>query len=376
MKVLHCYRTYFPDTQGGLEEAVRQTCASTSRRGVENRILTLSTNPEPAVLKYPEAEVHRARQDIELASCSMGLQAFKMFRELAQWADIIHYQYPWPFADMVRLSSGHDKPELVTYQSDIVRQRWLGLAYRPLMHSFLAGMSAIVATSPNYAATSSVLQRYAEKVEVIPIGVDESLYPSVDDLLLRQVTEAFGTEFFLFVGVLRQYKGLHVLLDAIEGAPYPVVIAGAGPTELALKQQAQDLGLTNVHFLGHVSNEKKMALLAACRALVLPSCLRSEAFGVSLLEGAMAAKPLVSTELGTGTTYVNINGETGLTVPPNDASALRAAMDRLFRDGDMAAAMGKNARARFVSNFRAEVMGEKYFALYQKLLMSSVGRAV
>src|SRR5690606_1882198 len=115
-------------------------------------------------------------------------------------------------------------------------------------------------------------------------------------------------------------------------APYRIVIAGSGPIEGELKRQAAELNLRNVHFLGHVSDREKVALFKLSRAVVFPSYLRSEAFGVTLLEGAMFGRPLISTEIGSGTSHVNIHGETGLVVPPGSPKALRAGMDRLYED--------------------------------------------
>jgi rhamnosyl/mannosyltransferase len=170
--------------------------------------------------------------------------------------------------------------------------------------------------------------------------------------------------------VLRYYKGLHILLQAAQGTGYPVVIVGAGPIECELKAEAAQLGLTNVHFLGYVSEADKAALLAACYAVVFPSHLRSEAFGVSLLEGAMYGKPMISSEIGTGTTYVNIGGETGLVVPPADSGALRQAMLHLWEHPDQAAEMGQRAHVRYLSHFTADKMCESYADLYRRLFDS------
>lgn len=367
MKVLHFYRTYFPDTQGGAEEVIRQICAGTKALGVESRVLTLSENPFPCVVRRPEVDVYRAKLDLDIASCSMGVEAFSLFRELSEWADIIHYHFPWPFADVARFCA-HKKPSLVTYHSDIVRQRWLGKLYKPLMHNFLRSMTAIVATSPNYVESSKVLKKYSKKISVIPIGLDEKLYPKVSTDLVRDIFKKYGDEYFLFVGVLREYKGLHILLEAMKGAPFSLLIAGKGPQEAALKRQADSLGLKNIYFLGYVSDDIKVALLSGCRGVVLPSHLRSEAFGVSLLEGAMMGKPLISTNVGTGTSFVNIDGETGLVVHPSDSSALRSAMDSFFEYSDRASGMGTNAFQRYRQYFLAETMAAKYLEVYGQIL--------
>jgi rhamnosyl/mannosyltransferase len=105
-----------------------------------------------------------------------------------------------------------------------------------------------------------------------------------------------------------------------------VVIAGDGAEAPALEKQLADAGLKNVRLLGHVSDEDKVCLLRLCRAFVFPSHLRSEAFGMSLVEAAMFGKPMVSCEIGTGTSYINLDGVTGWAVPPEDPDRLRAAM--------------------------------------------------
>lgn len=367
MRVLHVYRTYYPDSQGGIEELIRQICLYTKSRGIDNRLLSLSPNASPLVLRRNEASVYRARRDVEVASCGMSLQAFTMHQRLAEWADLIHYHFPWPFGDLLHLTSRIKRPTVLTYHSDIVRQRVLRLLYRPVMNRFLRNVDCIVGTSPNYFATSDVLRRFKHKVEIVPIGLNEHTYPEVAPDTRAQMQGKYGEGFFLFIGVLRYYKGLHILLDACANAPFRVVIAGSGPTERELLDQARHLRLDNVSFTGHVSNEEKVALLSLCRGVVFPSYLRTEAFGVALLEGAMYGKPLISTEAGSGTSHVNIGGETGLVVAPGSVPALRQAMDRIHQCPDMARAMGRRARQRFEQLFTGDLMGERYDAIYRSL---------
>ena len=103
-------------------------------------------------------------------------------------------------------------------------------------------------------------------------------------------------------------------------------------------------------------------------AVVFPSHLRSEAFGISLLEGAMYGKPLISSEIGTGTSYINVAGKTGLVVPPSDPQALRAAMQFLWEHPVEATGMGAQARARYEQYFTADEMMAAYAKLYRHLL--------
>ncbi|MBV8635996.1 MAG: glycosyltransferase [Burkholderiaceae bacterium] len=369
MRILHVFKTYYPDSFGGVEQVIRQLSAATAQMGLTNRVFTLSRQADVTPSLHDGATtVVRAQTHVDLASTPMSATAIGLFRKEADAADLVHYHYPWPFGDLLHLVSGSRTPAILTYHSDVVRQRMLMHVYRPLLRRFFADVKAVVPTSPNYVRSSPLLQQYAGKTTVIPIGLDEESYPKPEARRVQYWEREVGRDFFLFVGVLRYYKGLHILLDACVNNAAQIVIVGAGPVEIDLKRQAQQLGLTNVHFLGAVSDEDKVALLKLCRAVVFPSHLRAEAFGVTLLEGAMYGKPLISSEIGTGSSYVNIDGETGLVVPPNDPAALSTAISRIAGDAPLAADMGQRARARFDELFTAERMGRAYVELYQKVL--------
>lgn len=368
MNILHVYRTYFPDTQGGLEETVRQICSNTIPYGARHRIFTLSRNPDPAILQLPEAEVYRFPLTFEIASCGFSVTGVYGFKKLVAWADLVHYHFPWPYGDLLHFLCHVRKPTLVSYQSDIIRQQGLLQLYSPLQNLFLSSVTKVVTTSPNYLQSSPVLAKLDKEIEIIPNGLDEKGYVAVSDEKREKVRERFGADYFLFIGVLRYYKGLNYLLDAARGAAFTVLIAGSGPMEQELKDQTLRLGLQNVQFLGYVEDDEKIALIHEARAIVFPSCERSEAFGITLLEGAMFAKPLITADIGTGTTYINKDGETGLVVAPKDHVSLGAAMETLYSDKSLAMRLGEGARKRFESLFTGQEMGRRYAEVYRDLL--------
>lgn len=368
MKVLHVFKTYFPDSFGGVEQVIYQIARGCDELDIETKILALSDNPEPAEVEVYKHKVYRCKQDVNIASTGFSFEVFDKFKQLSKWADVIHYHYPWPLMDVLHCLSGVNKPSVVTYHSDIVRQKVLLHLYRPLRNKFLGKVDRIVATSPNYLKTSYALQRFEDKVDVIPIGLDRRAYPEPKPELSEYWRNKVGEKFFLFIGVLRYYKGLHILIEAAEDTEYPIVIVGAGPVEAELKQQVHESGIKNIHFVGPVSDIDKSALLELCFGVVFPSHLRSEAFGISLLEGAMYGKPMISSEIGTGTTYINIDQLTGLVVPPVDPNALRKAMSWLWAHPQEASKMGSRAKNRYQELFTAEEMVKKYVMLYQGLV--------
>lgn len=367
LRVVHVYRTYFPETQGGLQEAIRQICRATAKVGVENSVFTLAKNPVPKTLHTEEAQVQRGRCVVEIASCDIGSPAvIFQFRRLVREVDLLHFHYPWPFGDVLGLLGGGAKPFVVTYHSDIVRQRLLEGCYAPIRALFFRRAARIITTSPAYQAGSQFLRAIRRPVETIPLCLDEFFVPAVDSALVDVWRKRIGNVFFLFVGVLRYYKGLDYLVQAAIMTGLPVVIAGEGPE----KNRLRALGgrYSNIHFVGHVDDTNKYALLDACRAVVFPSHLRSEAFGVTLLEGAIRKKPLISTEIGTGTSYVNQDGVTGFVVPPANSERLAAAMKQLAENAEMAERMGKASYLRYQELFSAQAVGERYRALYQDVV--------
>ncbi len=376
LKVLHVYRTYFPDTQGGGQEVMRQICRNTRPFGVESRVFTPSPHPHPKEVDVDGSTVVRVKLNFEIASCGFCLTGLAEFRRQVEWADVLHYHFPWPFADVMHFATGVNKPSVITYHSDIVRQQGFMGIYSPLMHRFLTSMDSIVATSPNYRDTSDVLRRYNNKVEVVPIGLDEDSYPALDQSVLSACKEKYGEGFFFFVGVLRYYKGLHILIDACKNAEFNVVIAGSGPLESELKQQVTALGLNNVKFAGQISDEEKVALFNLCRAVVFSSHVRSEAFGVALVEAAIFEKPLITAETGTGTSYVNVHGETGLVVEANDSEKFREAMNTLHQDDQEVKRMGLGARRRYDELFTGVRMGEGYSNIYYRLNEARANKSV
>ena len=357
---------------GGVEQLIHQLARGISKLGVNTHVLSLTSGHELQTIEMEGYFVHRDQCHFHIASTGFSATVFHHFTKLSKDVDIIHYHYPWPLMDLVHFATRVNKPSVVTYHSDIVRQKHLFNIYRPLQERFLSSVDKIVATSPNYYSSSRVLHKFAHKVSIIPIGLDKASYPEPSTEKIKYWHQRFGSKFFLFVGVLRYYKGLHTLLEASENVEFPVVIVGVGPLEQSLKRHAKKLSLSQVHFLGYLSNEDKVALLTLCYGLVFPSHLRTEAFGIALLEGAMFGKPMISSEIGTGTTLINIAGETGLVVPPADPHALKQAMIYLWQHPDEALAMGKRAEIQYQTYFTADRMVKSYIDIYHELVIPKV----
>ena len=370
-RVLHVYKTSMPTNYGGIESFIDTLCKTDSKLGVKNTVLVMHPEPQKKPIEMDGYSVHQAKQNLFLASTGFSVSAFSKFKKMSNDADIIHYHFPNPFGDLLHLACRPQKPSVVTYHSDIIKQKSLLHIYSPLKQWFLNSVDHIVSTSPNYFVTSTNLQKYASKVSIINIGLDAKNYEVVDSERLNYWRRRFPKPFFLFLGAMRYYKGIHVALDAIAGTELQIAIAGISGVEKSLKAQAAALKLENVDFIGFVDNEDKLALLHHCYGFIFPSHLRSEAFGISLLEAATVGKPMISCEIGTGTSFVNLANKTGLVVNPGSPLELREAMQFLLDNPEAADNMGKYAKKRSLELFTADQQAKSYYDLYQQLITSN-----
>lgn len=371
MRVLHVFKTYWPETFGGIERTIDALCKHTAPFGVESEVFTLApTGDWPS--DKDSVPIIRATRTVDIASTGFSLDAFGKFSDATRRADIVHYHFPWPFMDVLHMLARHGKPSLATYYSDIVKQQRLLTLYTPLMRAFLTSMDRIVATSEPHRRSSRVLCAFAEKVDVVPLGLAEEDYPQPSATTLERWRSRFPRPFVLFTGVFRYYKGLDILIDAASKLDCDIVLVGDGPERAQLERKVRERALHHVHFLGRLPDEDKMALLDLSRALVLPSHLPSEAYGLSLVEAAMRSVPMICCEIGTGTSFVNIDGETGLVVPPADPVRLATAIRTLIADADLARAMGRRARARYDAELTAQRLGERYAAIYTSIASKEI----
>jgi glycosyltransferase involved in cell wall biosynthesis len=260
---------------------------------------------------------------------------------------------------------------VITYHSDIIRQDKLGKLYAPFRKIFLELSDKIIATSPNYIETSNVLKHFKHKCTVIPLGIDIERFclngncPEV----VRIKDRYKGQTLILFVGCFRYYKGLEFLVSAMKNVQAKLLLIGAGPEEPKLRRIVKKNRLNQkVQFLGELSDEEVNLYYKACDLFVLPSHLRSEAFGMVQLEAMCCGKPVISTELGTGTSFVNIDQETGIVVKPTDIASLSNALNCLIKNPEKRKSFGASGESRVKEMFSAETMVDSTLKLYEEVI--------
>jgi rhamnosyl/mannosyltransferase len=293
------------------------------------------------------------------------------FRLAREEADLIVIHEPNPMALLAYFLARPAGTLVVWFHSEVIRPSWrYRLFYRPFLQFALTRASRIVVASPTLAASAPQLQEWQSKCVVIPYGIQPRRMTS--DAVVRRaaaIRKEHDAPIVLFVGRLVTYKGVDVLLDAMSSVEAVALIVGDGPRRAALQRQAATLGLGDrVKFLGEVAADELAALYRACDVFVLPSITRQEAFGVVQIEAMASAKPVISTDLGTGVAWVNQDLETGLVVPPGDALALRSAIVRLLGDPSLQTALGAAGAERARSVFGIDRMVDATLALYRDVI--------
>ena len=368
MKVIHVFKDYYPPTTGGIEQHMQVLCAGLARH-IDVTVLVPSRARRRSEEQLDRVQVIRVPELGRYFSAPLCPSMPAELRRLSP--DVVHLHFPNPTGDLAYLLSGCRAPVVMTYHVDVIRRSRLFRLYRPVFSLLAPHIRRVIATSPQYLDSSAFLAPYRDRSTVIPFGVD------LDDFALRvgevdqvqALRQRHGERIILFLGVLRYYKGLDVLVRAMARVPGRLLIAGQGPQRASLEALTRELGLTDrISFLGEVSDSERRLLLHACDVFALPSIDRSEAFGIAQLEAMACGKPVVSSDLPTGVRLVNQDGVTGRLIRPGDPDALAGVLNQLLEDDALRAGLGKAARLRVEQEFTAERMITRTLDLYDEVL--------
>ena len=340
-------------------ERVLETVCQASRGFVDNHVLVANDRRETVEEVVGGIPVTRVGT-IGAAGSVHIAPAFATHLRRAK-ADLMVLHEPNPWALLSYTLARPRVPLAIWYHSDVVRPALqYALFYAPIARAAYRDARRFIVSSPPLAAHATRLAPYQSKVRVIPFGVDPARWRNGSG-------GAEGDPFVLFAGRHVEYKGVDVLLRALAGTTARAVIVGEGPRRDAWQRLARELGLdARVTFTGEVSDGELRRLMHACAALVLPSITPAEAFGFVQLEAMAAGKPVISTDVPSGVSWVNQHDVTGIVVRAGDADALRAAIEVLIADPQRRARLGAAGRARVEAEFTIERLRERLREFYEE----------
>lgn len=382
---------YYPPHIGGIEFHVRDLAEGLVAAGHNVKVLVANDGPEMVLETINGVQVMRLPRGFEAASTPIAAGFARYLRRAARECDIVHFHFPYPWAEIAWWGYQPAVPYVVTYHTDIVRQKRALALYKPILKWFLRHADAIIASSPQLIENSEFLKPHAAKCRQINFGLKLDHIASEQaairgaelraELLAglpadRPVTapstipaaihDPSHRPIVLFVGRLVYYKGVDVLVRAMPDVDAEFVCIGTGPLRDEMVALATVLGVADrLHILDPVDEDTLAGWYHAADVLALPSVERSEAFGLVQIEAHAAGTPTISSDLPTGVTYANKHGETGFAVPTGDPKWLADGLNLLINNDPLREVMGAHARERALTEFTVPRMVEETVAVYR-----------
>ena len=380
MKVLQLGKFY--PIRGGVEKVMWSLTLGLAERGVPcdmlcaklkkdgpdpDHAMMAEETPEGLVISFgPENRVICVPAITKKAATMISPAMVKWMRKHASEYDIIHVHHPDPMAALALKLSGYKGRVILHWHSDIVAQKFLLKFYRPLQEWLIQRAERIVGTTPVYLQQSPELAAVQDKTAVVPIGIEPVLY---DDYQVRDFRRLYpGKKIVFALGRLVPYKGFDSLIDAATYLPdnYVVLIGGVGPLHDALQEQIRQRNLEKkVRLLGYIANEALPEMFGACSVFVMSSKMKTEAFGIVQIEAMSCARPVVATTIpGSGVSWVNENGFSGLNVPPMNPPAIAKAIQVICSNPDTYQRFSDGALERYATCFTSAIMIDRTISIY------------
>ncbi len=360
---------YYAPHRGGMESHIQGISEELVKQGLRVRVYTSNLPPGREKEVVNDVEVWRSSSWFTLSNDPFTPRILSKL--LRGDYDLIHVHLPDPFNGVCAYlaSRSKNKPLVVTYHADIIKNRWferiLYLIYKPILHLTLQHAGKIITTSETYINGSSTLESFRDKIEVVPNFVDHHRFnPKVDGSRIRMKHGLQDKKMVLFVGRLVAYKGIEHLIEAFRNVQDAVlVVVGDGPLRDRLVEQASGAG--DIIFVHNVPGKELPEYYAACDLFVLPSVTRQEAFGITLLEAMSTGKACITTNIS-GMPYVV--GDCGVKVEPGNPEALREAIQGLLVNREEREEKGVCGRKRVMEEFTKQKVAEKICGIYEGLL--------
>jgi glycosyltransferase involved in cell wall biosynthesis len=383
LRVLQFGRFNNAEQNGGVERHMKLLCAGLAALDVDviylvagDSLRSQDSQITAAASSYHMVEAATLGTYFSTAISPMQvIKAIRMHRQ--QPFDVVHLHFPNPLAHLASFFLPSKIKRVITWHSDIIRQKRLLAMYLPFLKRIVLRADALVAATPAHFTSSTQIPDSlpATKQHVIPYGRDFSdltLTTATAELCASIKTKAKSvstSEHIIFaLGRHVYYKGFDVLIAAMQHIDAQLILGGDGPLKAELQQQAERLGVAHkVTFTGSIPEAELAAYFNACDVFCLPSVEQSEAFGLVQLEAMACGKPVVCTQLNNGVNVVNQAGVTGLAVPVRDATALAEALNTLLNDDALRSKLGQQAKAHAISGYSLTAMSNSHVALYASL---------
>ena len=374
MKILQIGKFY--PILGGVEKVMYDLMTGLASKGVACDMMCAAAEGAGGETRVGDhATLITCRTAFKASSTMLAPSMALKLRKICGQYDIIHIHHPDPMACAALFLSGYKGRVVLHWHSDILKNRALLSAYRPLQDWLVRRADRIVGTTPVYVRESPYLRGVQSKTTWIPIGV-RPMRP--DPQSVAGIRARYGHRKIIFsLGRLVSYKGYRFLIDAARylDDSYIVLIGGSGPLRDSLQRQIDTTGLADkVKLLGFIPDEGLPSWFGACDLFCFSSIYKTEACGIAQIEAMSCGKPVVATDIpGSGVPWVNVHGYSGLNVPPGDSEALARAIKGIMVSDTAYRTYSVHAESRYKTMFTEDKMINDCIDLYEELLFRKPG---
>lgn len=367
MKILQIVKYYDP-CQGGMESVVKNIVDGIIDFSENINFIVYSNNHIRNFVNTKKVignvTVIKEKTPLYLKSQPLNIR-YPSLKKIIDESDVINHHYPFPTMEIALLRNikrFKKKKFIITWHANIKNSRWSWIEkyYNPIIKRLLDRADYIVVTSPQLYEASDILQAYKHKIKVIPLSFDPKY--QLDQSRKMPLKRNFR---LLFVGKLRQYKGVKYLIDAIKDLELNLTIVGNGEELEILKEQVASLNIRHkVDIISSATDQELSQIYEKSDLFVLPSINEAEAFGVVQLEAMANGLPVINTYLDSGVPFVSLNDLTGITVKPNSSETIKSAIVKIIGSKELYEKFSSNAIERS-SLFTRRKMSESYLELYK-----------
>ncbi|MDH4396076.1 MAG: glycosyltransferase [Limnobacter sp.] len=283
--------------------------------------------------------------------------------------DVVHLHFPDPMSHLASMLLPRRVARVITWHSDILRQKTLLSLYRPFLVAAVRRAQAVIVPTPAHVSSSEVLASLKDelRLHIVPFGFDFSALLSSKN---PHPAKPQGDRRFTIFALGRHvyYKGFDVLIRAVAQMDRQVrlVLGGDGPLSPYLKNLSVELAVEDkVHFTGRIADEELGGYYASCDVFCLPAVARTEAFGIVQVEAMAFGKAVVSTRLENGVDYVNRHEDTGLLAEPGNLESLIQCLERLQFDEELRHRLGERGRQKALVEYSLSNMGKLTLEAYE-----------
>jgi glycosyltransferase involved in cell wall biosynthesis len=382
MRIVHLAKYHSP-LYGGMETHVETLARQQAELGQKVVILCInsfdndlkpSQYTQTNITYIDQVQVIKVRRlfsFLKLDVCPSLIFYIRYFSKFPNTIFHVHTPNPTMLISLMLLGKINNLNLVITHHSDAIRQRLLKYLVRPIEYVIYRQAASILTTSKNYQAGSKFLRLYENQIDVLPLGIDISVFsnPAPNALdRVQQLKEKYGDVIWLAVGRLVYYKAFHIAIEALQFVPGKLLIIGTGKLAADLQKIACKFNVVDrVIWLGKASELDLIASYRAATALWLSSNVRSEAFGLVQVEAMASGCPVINCDVaGSGVPWVCRHEQEGLTVQPNQPRELAAAASRLLNEPGLRTRLSEGSKRRALE-FTDTVMARRSLNIYDQV---------